>query len=340
MPGLFILAEGGGSGGNAPMVILVGALAAFAIAYFVVGPGKRKRGPQRLGDIPLSMRPYHSDEELETTGMERAMAWGVALAVFASLFLPLYWLIEPGRINNRVDEFYEQDVAAGRALFAEACASCHGTNLEGGSAPHPNQDIQAPWPAPSLDNIVARYQDSEIVTDVAEFIYMTIEKGRAGTPMPAFGVGEGGQYSDQQLQAIRTYILSVQTGEVDADEGEAGEAQAFEGASGEDIFGANCARCHGQNAEGYVGPQLLNFFERYGWSEGDEESLEQARAVARDTIVNGRLVPGHAPMPSFGRVLSDDAIEAVIDHLESLQETGGPRFGQIGGDPAPEGDDE
>ncbi|MEX2505201.1 MAG: hypothetical protein WD378_10135, partial [Egicoccus sp.] len=86
MPGLFILAEGGGSGGNAPMVILVGALAAFAIAYFVVGPGKGRKGPRRLGDIPLSMRPYHSDEELETTGMERAMAWGVALAVFASLF--------------------------------------------------------------------------------------------------------------------------------------------------------------------------------------------------------------------------------------------------------------
>lgn len=337
MPGLFILAEGGGSGGNAPMVILVGALAAFAIAYFVVGPGRRRTGPRRLGDIPLSMRPYHSDEELETTGMERAMAWGVALAVFASLFLPLYWLIEPARINQRVDEFYHQDVAAGRELFAAACASCHGEDLGGGSAPHPNPDIEAPWPAPSLDNIVARYQDSEVVDDVAQFMYQTIEQGRAGTPMPAFGVGEGGQYSDQQLEAIRAYILSVQTGEV-----EEVDAQAFEGASGEDIFGANCARCHGENAEGYVGPQLLNFFERYGATDGDEESIEQARAVARDTIINGRWVPGKAPMPSFAQVLSDDAIEAVIDHIESIQETGGPRFGQIGGDPAPaaEGDDQ
>ncbi|MFA9432696.1 c-type cytochrome [Egicoccus sp. AB-alg2] len=340
MPGLFILAEGGGSGGNAPMVILVGALAAFALAYFVVGPGRRRKGPQRLGDIPLAMRPYHSDEELETTGMERAMAWGVALAVFASLFLPLYWLIEPGRINQRVDEFYEQDVAAGRALFAEACASCHGTNLEGGSAPHPNPDIEAPWPAPALNNIVARYEGSEIVDDVAGFILMTLENGRPGTPMPAFGVGEGGQYSDQQLQALLAYILSVQTGEVTAEEGTVDEAQAFEGASGEDIFAANCARCHGQNGEGYVGPQLLNVFERYGGQEGDEASIEQARAVVRDAVLNGRLVPGKAPMPSFAGVLSDDAIEAVIDHIEGFQETGGPRFGQIGGDPRPEGDDE
>ena len=335
MPGLFILAEGGGSGGNVPMVILVGALLAFGVAYFVVGPGRRKKGPQRLGDIPLSMRPYHSDEELETTGMERAMAWGVALAVFASLFLPLYWLIEPGRINQRVDEFYEQDVAAGRALFAEACASCHGANLEGGSAPHPNQEISAAWPAPALDNIVARYADSEIVDDVAEFIMMTLENGRPGTPMPVFGVGEGGQYSDQQLQAILAYILSVQTGEVDQP-----DAQAFAGASGEDIFANNCARCHGEDGEGYVGPQLLNVFERYGWREGDEVTLEQARAVVRDTIEHGRLVPGKAPMPSFAQVLTDDAIEAVIDHIEGIQETGGPRFGQIGGDPRPEGDDQ
>ncbi|GGI05681.1 c-type cytochrome [Egicoccus halophilus] len=338
MPGLFILAEGGGSGGNVPIVILLAALAAFAVAYFVVGPGRGKKGPHRLGDIPLAMRPYHSDEELETTGMERAMAWGVALAVFASLFLPLYWLIEPGRINNRVDEFYEQDVASGRQLFTDACASCHGTNLEGGSAPHPNQEIEAPWPAPALNNIVARYQESEIVDDVAEFIHMTLVNGRPGTPMPAFGVGEGGQYSDQQLQALLAYILSVQTGEVDAAEGDIDEAQAFEGASGEDIFGANCARCHGENAEGYVGPQLLNVFERYGWDgEGD---TEQVRAVVRDAVENGRLVPGKAPMPSFAGVLSDDAIEAVIDHIEGLQETGGPRFGQIGGDPVTEGNEE
>jgi mono/diheme cytochrome c family protein len=332
MPDLFILAEGGGSGGNAPILILVAALGAFAVAYFVVGPGRERRGPQRRGDIPLSMRPYHSDEELETTGMERAMAWGVALAVFAALFLPVYWLIEPDRINRAVEDQYQQDVTNGRQLFADACASCHGTDLKGGSAPHPNQEIDAPWPAPALDNIVARYQDSEVVTDVREFIRITVERGRAGTPMPAFGVGEGGQYSDAQINAMVAYVLSVQTGEIP-------EAQAFEGQSGEDLFGANCARCHGDDGEGYVGPQLLNFFARYGWTGEDDDSLEQARAVAYDTIANGRLVPGKAPMPPFAQVLEDDAIEALIDHLESFQQLDGPRFGQIGGEPRPEGDD-
>jgi mono/diheme cytochrome c family protein len=322
---LFLLVEGGG-GATVPIIILLVALAGFAVAYFVVGAGRRK-GPKRHGDIPLAMRPYHSDEELETTGMERAMAWGVAFAVFSALFLPLYWLIEPDRINRRVDDFYQQDVQAGRELFAEACAACHGSDLRGGAAPHPDPDIDAAWPAPALDNIVARYQDSEIVEDVAEFIDLTTRHGRAGTPMPAFSVGQGGAMSDQQIQALVAYILSVQTGELP-------EAQAFVGASEEEIFDVNCARCHGPGAEGYVGPQLLNVYERFGWDPDDPDSLEAARAAVRQTIVVGRNVPGQAPMPGFGQVLTDDAIDAVLRYLEDIQETGGPRFGQIGGDPA------
>ncbi len=326
MPELMILAEAGGSGANVPIVILLAALAAFAIAYVIVGPGRQRRGPKRHGDIPLAMRPYHSDEELETTGMERAMSWGVALAVFASLFVPLYWLIEPERINNRVDDFYDQDVQAGRALFAEACASCHGTNLEGGSAPHPNPDIDAPWPAPAMDNIVARYQDSEIVDDVHEFIMLTLIHGRAGTPMNAFGVANGGVYSDQQLEAITAYILSVQTGVLP-------EVEAFVGRSGDDLFDQHCARCHGPQAEGYVGPQLINVFERYGWDPDDEASLEQARAAILDTLRIGRNVPGEAPMPAYEGVITEEAMVAIVDYLESFQQTGGPRAGQIGGEP-------
>lgn len=327
---LFLAVETGGSGGAVPIIILVVALAVFAGAYFVVGPGKRK-GPKRHGDIPLAMRPYHSDEELETSAMERAMSWGVALAAFSALFLPLYWLIEPGRIDQRNDEFYEEDVAAGRELFAEACASCHGADLGGGSAQNPDPEIDAPWPAPALNNIVARYQDSEIVDDVYGFIIMTLEEGRNGTPMQAFGVGAGGQYSDNQLAQMATYILSVQTGEDPPEP----DAQAFVGASGDELFSTHCARCHGAEGQGVVGPTLLNLYARYGVQlDDDDPNLETGRQIVRQAVVQGRNVPGQAPMPSFAQVLTDDAIDAIIDHVEGFQQTEGPRFGQIGGEPA------
>ena len=299
-------------------------LGGFGLAYVLVGPGKRK-GPKRYGDIPLAQRPYHSDAELEGPGLERAMAWGVAFAVFASLFLPLYWLIEPGRINTRVEEVYQQDVAAGRAQYQNACASCHGVNLEGGSAPHPDSSIETAWPVPALNNIVARYRDSAVVDDVRDHIILTLRYGRSGTPMQAFSVGSGGALSDNQLESITAYILSVQTGELP-------QAQGFVGQSRDALFANNCARCHGENAEGYVGPQLINVFERYGWVPGDDASLKQAKAAVKQAIVNGRIVPGQAPMPSFALELTDEAIDAIVEHLASFQQTGGPAFAQIGGD--------
>ncbi|MFP4634776.1 MAG: c-type cytochrome [Nitriliruptoraceae bacterium] len=319
-------------GANVPIIILIVALVGFGIAYVVVGPGRR-RGPKRNADIPLAMRPYHSDEELETTGLERAMAWGVALAVFATLFLAIYWLIEPTRINNAVDGFYEQDVEAGREEFQNACASCHGTNLEGGSAAHPDPDVEAAWPAPALNNIVARYEGSEVVDNVRDLIVNTVTYGRPGTPMNAFSVGEGGTLSDNQIEQIAAYILSVQTGEVP-------EAEEFVGRSGEDVFDDNCARCHGEDAGGYVGPQLINVFERYGWSGEDDETLEDAREHVEYVVRNGIYFTDQASMPPFDQELSDDAIDAVIDHLEGLQETGGPRSGQIGGPPTSDDDGE
>lgn len=318
-------AEGGGGGAaGIAIVILLVALAIFAVAYFVVGPGRS--GPRLRGDIPLAKRPYHSDEELEGPAMERAMSWGVALAAFSALFLMLYSLVEPARIDDKRDEFYTEDVRQGQRLYAENCASCHGEMAGGGFAGHPDPEVEASWPVPALNNITARYEDSEIVTDIQDFMTQTIQQGRAGTPMPAWGIAYQGPLNDQQIAAIVDYLLSIQTGEAPEP-----DPQAFVGLSGEEIFGDNCARCHGQQAQGRVGPPLLNVLERFGWDPGDPEALREAREAVRSTILTGRLVPGAPPnMPPFADVLTEDALTAVLDYLESIQQTGGPPVGQIG----------
>jgi cbb3-type cytochrome c oxidase subunit III len=320
-------------GATIAIVILLVGLAAFAIAFLVVGPGRRRAGRKRMGDIPLAMRPYHSDEELETTALERAMAWGVALSLFSAVFLAVYWWIEPWRINDKVDQFYRDDVTAGHALYINNCATCHGNDAGGGSAPNPYSD--APWPAPALHNVQARYEGSTIVTDVEQFLTTTIKQGRPGTPMPAWGAAYLGPLNDQEVEDIVTYLMAIQSGELDTV-----DAQAFVGASGEDVWTANCARCHGDALQGQVGPQLLNVFERYGAKDGNEDSFEAVREMIRQTVRVGRYVPTGAIMPQFGDdELPADALEAVIEYIESQQVTGGPRYGQIGGDPTPAGEE-
>ncbi|MFN2557621.1 MAG: c-type cytochrome [Nitriliruptorales bacterium] len=294
----------------AVIVLLVG-LAGFAVAYFVVGPG-RPTGPRRLGDIPLAARPYHSDEELETTGLERTMAWGFALMLFMALFLPVYWLLEPNRINEKQELFYEQDVARGRVEFAQACATCHGSDAGGGFAPHPDSNVKAPWPVPALNNIVARNQDNPNVTDIEEFITQTVKQGRPGTPMPAWSAFYAGSMTDQQIESIVAYILSIQTGEVPA-------PQAFVGASGQEIFAANCARCHGQAGEGRVGPELIHVFARYG-ADGAPVVDGAAAEAVRSTILNGRVVPAYTPMPAWKGTLTPDAIDRLMAYLRSIQQ--------------------
>ena len=292
------------------VVILLVAFGAFAVAYAVVGP--RRRGPRPSGDIPLAMRPYFSDDELEKSALERAMAWGVALTLFMAVFLPVYWLLEPRRINEERNTYYERDVEFGHHEFETACASCHGEDAGGGVAPHPDPEIDAPWPAPALNNIVARYADDEKVTDIRQFMIQTIKQGRPGTPMPTWGSFYGGGMNDYQIESIVTYLLSIQVDEVP-------EPQAFAGADGHAIFDANCARCHGAQAEGYVGPSLLGEFARYGADgtpDGDREALE----AIRYTVEHGRLVPAGTPMPAFQDILTPDAIDRVVEYLRSIQE--------------------
>lgn len=319
-PVLLLATEAASSGGTSPrtiaVIVLVVALVGFAIAYFIVGPGRRKKGPRQSADIPLAMRPYHSDDELETTGIERAMAWGFALTLFMALFLPVYWALEPVRIEDKQDEVYNTDVEAGRALFGEACASCHGPSGEGGTAPNPYSD--APWPAPQLNNIVTRYEDNTNVSDIGAFITTTVRRGRPGTPMPAWSAAFNGPMNDQEIDRIVDYILAIQTGEEP-------QAQAVQGKSGDTLFADNCARCHGPNAEGReefgLGPSLDDVYQRYGW-DGSEEGAESVDETIFQTVHQGRLVPTGADMPSFADVLSDSAIERIVEYLKSIQKRG------------------
>jgi mono/diheme cytochrome c family protein len=46
--------------------------------------------------------------------------------------------------------------------------------------------------------------------DAYRFVYETIAQGRAGTPMPTWGLGYGGPMNDQQIADVINYLISIQ----------------------------------------------------------------------------------------------------------------------------------
>jgi mono/diheme cytochrome c family protein len=91
------------------------------------------------------------------------------------------------------------------------------------------------------------------------------------------------------------------------------KAQPITALRGGKLFQANCARCHGTDARGMIGPNL----HRLDFSDDK---------IAR-TIHNGR--PGG--MPPFGGRLLEGDIKAVVAYIRSLPRWSG-RAASIGGD--------
>jgi mono/diheme cytochrome c family protein len=77
----------------------------------------------------------------------------------------------------------------------------------------------------------------------------------------------------------------------------ANEPDAARASSGKEIFTANCARCHGPEGEGGVGPRLA------GTVVAEYPDIEDQEAIVRD---------GRGSMPSFRDRLTPEQISAVV----------------------------
>ncbi len=83
------------------------------------------------------------------------------------------------------------------------------------------------------------------------------------------------------------------------------------GALGREVFVSNCARCHGENAEGHVvEPAPALDASEHAWHHPDWQ-LQQF-------IHDGKYGPGPVRMPAFKDTLSDEQIGFVITYIKSL----------------------
>lgn len=115
-------------------------------------------------------------------------------------------------------------IRAGRALFANRCAECHGADAKGYSGP----DLTVMWGLGTSD----------------ERVFSTIRSGVSGSIMPSF------DSPDQEVWAMVAFLKSIST--VEAAEAGPGDAER-----GRELFDARCTRCHAVDGEGgRLGPDL------------------------------------------------------------------------------------
>ena len=287
-------------------VVIISLLAFGALLVLILLLANASRGRKRLEDIPPAQRPGYSDEELERSVLERYMGWGIVFTAFFAIFLPLYWMREPARLTAATEAAAVADYERGEALYQANCSLCHGQNAEGGGAAS-TYDPADSWPAPNLTTIVKRYEGTPPATDIRDYIESTIARGRPGTPMPAWGTEFGGPLNDQQIDDIADWILLQQKAEAE-------EADAAVGVSGEELYQANCVRCHGRELEGFIGPTLVGVFERH--------NRETVLGILRNGIylANGISMPPWQTgyMYPEGRY-TDAALNRIVDYLEAQQ---------------------
>ena len=192
-----------------------------AIFLAIAGSVLFLRGRRRVAapDIPQSMRPGPSDEDLETPLLQKLQGWGVLLVVFLVVWVPATWLLEPGtnlaqERDLKVDAIHRGSLAV--ELFTEenqggvGCVQCHGPTLEGGRILNTNtpDDPNDVFITPNLTTTCGGPFTGHPAIHGIDDIYTTIEQGRS--LMPSWSIRFEGALNDQQINDIVTYIVSIQ----------------------------------------------------------------------------------------------------------------------------------
>lgn len=312
------------------LIVLVPAALMWAIFLARSGrPGKTKK--PRLG-IPPALRPAEPDDILEGRRLERIQVGGLLSVLVAAAFIPIYWLPESERQQRYVDRFHEQSLHRGEAIYnpppvleedtdavafreleegiqlGQNCAFCHGGEAQGGPVPNGFVDPERPqmdpvqYEAPPLNNVFTRWDD--------EIVRFTIERGRPGTPMPAWGVEYGGPMNEQAVSDVMEYLKSFPQNQE--------PPELPDNASGQEIFEARCAVCHGPEGQGKDNDSL--WYSGMALWEGKVGHLSREQHLW--TIRGGRRFafmpqfsetpPQGIPVPPYP--LTDEQIEAVMEY--------------------------
>ena len=192
----------------ASTVTTIGAIIAVLVGIgaivFLVANLRASR-PEIGSEIELApnRKPYLTDEELETTRLNRTLQWALVLLVICSVGVPLYWLAEPGRQSGAIEQFESVFASRGEERYVEGsqCQNCHGPEGTGGLAAYTITDADGEfvatvqWRAPALNTVLLRFSRDEVT--------YILNYGRPFSPMVGWGAEVNkGPLNEQQEQFV------------------------------------------------------------------------------------------------------------------------------------------
>jgi mono/diheme cytochrome c family protein len=213
----------------------------------------------RRVEVPADAPDTQLDPVLSTAGMSRKIVFAMVALVEAFLLLIAYGANEPFRQTEAKANQLEIGQENGAHTYVQYCMACHAV---GGKGYLENVDL----PGKPLNRPDLQSTDPDEHKAAVKLIYQTVENGRAGTDMPAWGNVNGGPLNYAMINEIVDMITGgrwelvedvvKQTGAVVPTESpitdpvEAGKRIVTQGP---------CAACHTVSntpAQGKVGPQL------------------------------------------------------------------------------------
>lgn len=187
---------------TADIITILAVVAGILWLGLMVVSALRNRGGE---EVAPNLQPGIDDQHLETRRLETGQKVAIACSAFLAISLPLYFLGENDRQEGFVEEFAHESIERGEHLVEEfGCFSCHGPLGVGGTASfvEKRSGVAVAWAVPSLDDVLYRYNESEL--------NFWVTFGRGNTPMPAWGLAGGGPMNEAQVEDVVNYLTTIQ----------------------------------------------------------------------------------------------------------------------------------
>lgn len=199
----------------------------------------------------------------------------------------------------RTEQLAEREFATdGATIFSTFCSGCHGEKGQGNR--YPGQPY-----FPSVGN-----PDFHAVAS-DDFIRETIQRGRPGRRMPAWGEKEGG-LRPAEIDAVLAHLRELGGTEPAADRQPTPPVEG-DVALGTQLYTAHCAGCHGASGEGTEAPALNN---AVLLAAASDDYLTETIGRGR----GGTLMPGFRTASTTRPALSPAEINAIVAFIRTWEE--------------------